>query len=149
VQVEQINQTLTRELSRLMRAFTLVVMLAALATPAAVHAQAGKAGGPNQDQPYFEFQVEKPVLARDGNPHPRYPASLQNRGVNGEVLAQFVVDTTGRADVSTFEVLKSSDEAFTRSVREVLPRLRFYPAEVGGRKVKQLVQQSFLFVASR
>ena len=40
----------------------------------------GVAGGTPQaisDQPYFEFQVEKPVMARDGNPAPRYPTLLE------------------------------------------------------------------------
>jgi hypothetical protein len=30
-------------------------------------------------------------------------------------------------------------------VRAVLPSMKFYPAEVGGRKVKQLVQLPFAF----
>jgi periplasmic protein TonB len=42
-------------------------------------------------------------------------------------------------------VLKSSHEQFTAAVRNALPNMRFYPAEVGGRKVKQLVQQPFTF----
>jgi protein TonB len=69
--------------------------------------------------------------------------------VEGEVLAQFVVDTTGRADMSTFKVLKSSHELFTQSVRNVLPNMRFYPAEIGGRKVKQMVQQPFTFALTK
>jgi len=69
--------------------------------------------------------------------------------VEGEVLAQFVVDTTGRADMSTFKVLKSSHELFTQSVRNVLPQMRFYAAEIGGRKVKQMVQQPFTFALTK
>jgi protein TonB len=61
------------------------------------------------------------------------------------VLAQFVVDTTGRYESGTFKVLKSSNEQFTNAVKSALPRMKFYPAEVGGRKVKQLVQQPFTF----
>jgi protein TonB len=103
----------------------------------------------NTDQPYFEFQVEKQVTTAAGSPQPRYPDMLKSANVEGEVLAQFVVDTTGRADMSTFKVLKSSHELFTQSVRNVLPNMRFYPAEIGGRKVKQMVQQPFTFALTK
>jgi protein TonB len=127
------------------------VALAIGLTPILASAQASSmnVADAKGDRPYFEFQVEKPAAAKMGNPHPQYPAALQSRGINGEVLAQFVVDTTGKADVSTFEVVKSTNESFTAAVKDVLPRMRFYPAEVGGKKVKQLVEQSFLFVASK
>ena len=99
----------------------------------------------NDDQPYFEFQVEKPVLPREGNPQPRYPSILESSRVEGEVLAQFVVDTVGRAEMNTFKVLKSTNDLFTNSVKNTLPDMKFYPAEAGGRKVKQLVQMPFVF----
>ena len=101
------------------------------------------------DQPYFEFQVEKPVVPAGGNPSPTYPDMLKSANVEGEVLAQFVVDTTGRAQMSTFKVLKSSNDLFTSAVKNVLPRYRFIPAETGGRKVKQLVQLPFTFALQK
>jgi len=97
------------------------------------------------DQPYFEFQVEKQVAPMPNNPGPRYPDMLRSANVEGEVLAQFVVDTTGRAEMNTFKVLKSSHDLFTNAVKSQLPNMRFYAAEVGGRKVKQLVQMPFQF----
>jgi periplasmic protein TonB len=103
----------------------------------------------NTDQPYFEFQVEKQVQTAPGSPQPRYPDMLKSANVEGEVLAQFVVDTTGHAEMGTFKVLKSSHELFTQSVRNVLPNMRFYPAEIGGRKVKQMVQQPFTFALTK
>jgi protein TonB len=101
------------------------------------------------DQPYFEFQVEKQVAPHANNPTPRYPDMLRSANVEGEVLAQFVVDTTGRADMSTFKVLKSSHDLFTNAVRAALPNMRFYAAEIGGRKVKQLVQMPFQFALTK
>lgn len=97
------------------------------------------------DQPYFEFQVEKPVVPAPGSTSPRYPDMLRQAGVEGEVLAQFVVDTTGRAESGSLKILKSSHDLFIQSVRNALPQMKFIPAEVGGRKVKQLVQQPFTF----
>jgi protein TonB len=107
----------------------------------------GVAGGtgPVTDQPYFEFQVEKPAIPAPGNSPPRYPETLQKASISGEVLAQFVVDTLGRADMSTFKVLKSDNKLFEIAVRNVLPSHRFLPAETGGRKVRMWVQQPFVF----
>lgn len=102
-----------------------------------------------QDQPYFDFQVEKPAASAPGSPGPRYPDILRSGGVEGEVLAQFVVDTTGRVEVATFRVLRSTHALFEQAVRSSLPNMRFLPAEVGGRKVKQLVQQPFVFNLQR
>jgi periplasmic protein TonB len=101
------------------------------------------------DQPYFEFQVEKPVVPAPGSTQPRYPDMLRQAGVEGEVLAQFVVDTTGRAEAGSLKILKSSHDLFIQSVKNALPQMRFIPAEVGGRKVKQLVQQPFSFSISK
>lgn len=103
----------------------------------------------NQDQTYFEFQVEKPVMQAPGSAVPRYPEILKSAGVEGEVLAQFVVDTTGRAESESFRVLKATHDLFATAVRSALPNMRFIPAEVGGKKVKQLVQQPFVFAISR
>jgi protein TonB len=103
----------------------------------------------NSDQPFFEFQVEKQVAQIPGGPTPVYPDMLKASNIEGEVLAQFVVDTTGRYEAGSFKVLKSSHDQFTNAVKSALPRMRFYPAEVGGRKVKQLVQQPFTFSLSK
>ena len=113
-------------------------------------AQGGREKGivgaaPVENQTYFEYQVEKPVMAVPGSPTPRYPDILKSAGVEGEVVVAFVVDTTGRADVSSLKILKSTHELFSAAVRTALPTMRFLPAEVGGKKVKQLVQQPFVF----
>ena len=105
----------------------------------------GVAAPLNSDQPLFDFQVEKPASANPSNNPPVYPNQLRAANIEGQVVAKFVVDTTGRADMRTFEVIKSDHDAFTAAVRNALPNMRFFPAEVGGRKVKQLVQMPFQF----
>jgi TonB family protein len=98
---------------------------------------------------YFEFQVERPVTQIANGLGPRYPDSLRTAKVEGDVLVQFVVDTTGLIQLATFKVLKSSHQQFTEAVRTGLSQMRFAPALVGGRKVRQLVQQPFQFAQSR
>lgn len=113
---------------------------------------AGVVGGTvpvDANQTYFDFQVEKPAAQAPGSPPPRYPDILRSSSVEGEVIAQFVVDTTGRVEASSFKIVKSSHDLFAAAVRQALPSMRFLPAEVGGRKVKQLVQQPFVFALAK
>ena len=109
----------------------------------------GGTGSTNNEGAYFEFQVEKTVLGAPGNPTPTYPSMLQSAGVEGKVLAQFVVDTSGHADMKTFKVLETSHELFAQAVKQALPRYRFFPAEIGGKKVRQVVQQPFTFAIGK
>jgi len=105
--------------------------------------------GPVTNQTYFEFQVEKPAEMLQDSPKPKYPSVLESSGIAGEVQAQFVVNTQGKADMDQFKVLKSTNELFTQAVKNVLPRMRFSPAMIGGKPVNQLVQQSFQFAVPR
>jgi len=110
----------------------------------------GVVGGiANTNQTYFEFQVEKPAEMLQDSPKPRYPSVLESSGISGEVQAQFVVKSDGRADMDTYKTLKSTNELFTQAVKNVLPRMHFSPAMIGGKPVNQLVQQSFQFAVPR
>lgn len=100
---------------------------------------------PQSHMTYFKFQVAKPARALPGSIAPIYPDSLRHAGVSGEVRAQFVVDTTGRVDARTIKITSATNQAFAASVRAALPKIRFTPAEIAGRRVKQLVQQPFTF----
>jgi len=108
---------------------------------------AGSLSGSGSGEPRFAFQVDKPAMARDGNPVPGYPALLERSGIEGRVLVEFVVDTLGRPDMKSVKVLESSNELFVQALESALPRWRFYPAEARGRKVKQIVQLPLRFIA--
>jgi protein TonB len=105
--------------------------------------------GPVTNQTYFEFQVEKPAEMLQDSPKPKYPSVLESSGISGQVDAQFVVRNDGKADLDTFKVLKTTNELFTQAVKNVLPRMHFSPAMIGGKPVNQLVQQSFQFAVPR
>jgi protein TonB len=121
------------------------LIAAAYLTGSSLLAQQPTPARPGPDDVHFEFQVEKPVTARPGNPAPRYPDVLRMAKVEGQVLVQFVVDTMGHADTATFKILRSTDDLFAIAVKQNLPSMEFTPAEVAGRKVKQLVQMPFNF----
>src|SRR5262249_46320724 len=95
---------------------------------------------------YTEFRVERPAALLPGNSAPIYPQQLRSAGVEGKLLTRFVVDTTGRAMVETFRVIERTDERFIPAVREAVASFRFSPAEVGGKKVKQLIEMPFEFM---
>lgn len=98
---------------------------------------------------FFSGQVEKPAMSLPGQAGPAYPDVLRSAGLEGQVLAQFVVDSSGRASLESFSALHSDHPLFTASVKTALSRLRFLPAEIGGRRVPQLVQQTFQFTLNR
>ena len=101
------------------------------------------------NQTLREYQVEKPAQLLPDNVAPRYPDQLRASNTEGSVLTQFVVDTSGQPIPSTLRVLTRTDDRFVPAVREAIPNLRFAPAEVGGRKMKQLVQMPFTFSVTK
>jgi len=94
-------------------------------------------------------QVEKQVSVVPGSPPPRYPEILRSSGVEGQVTALFVVDETGRAEEDSVRFVRSDNPLFEDAVKQALHRMRFAPAEIGGRKVRQLVLMPFVFTLAR
>jgi TonB family protein len=79
------------------------------------------------------------------NPMPRYPAALRRAGVEGKVVLEFVVDTAGRIEPRTVFLKHSDNPLFARAVRDVLLQNFYMPAEVDGHKVRELVEEPFVF----
>jgi protein TonB len=94
-------------------------------------------------------QVEKQVSVVPGTPAPRYPEILRSSGVEGQVTALFVVDETGRAEEDSVRFVRSDNPLFENAVKQALHHMRFVPAEIGGRKVRQLVLMPFVFTLAR
>jgi hypothetical protein len=61
------------------------------------------------------------------------------------VIAEFVVDTTGRVEPATINLVVSPGPAYSDAVRRALPGAEFTPAVRGGRTVRQLVQLTVRF----
>jgi outer membrane biosynthesis protein TonB len=94
---------------------------------------------------YDKAEVDRIVSPFANNPKPIYPRRMEREGVETSFIAQFVVDSTGRVDDTTMLFPPEVNRLFIDSVRESLRRARFYPAEVAGRRVRQLVEQQFTF----
>jgi protein TonB len=98
---------------------------------------------------FQENEVEKPVTLVAGSAAPRYPEVLRSSGVEGRVVAVFIVDEGGRAQVDSVRFVGVDNPLFQEAVRAALPRMRFVAAEIAGRKVRQLVQMPFVFTIDR
>lgn len=101
--------------------------------------------GTKADSIYTVVDVDSAVVRLSSSAAPAYPLDLLDRRVEGLVVARYVVDTTGFADTASFRLLDATDSGFVRAVRDALPYMRFIPAKIGTRHVRQLVQQSFAF----
>jgi len=97
------------------------------------------------DSVFSVLQVDQIVERYATSAAPIYPPDLLKIGAEGQVLASYVVDTLGMVDTTSVQIEQSDDPRFTASVRDALGLMRFRPARRGGKKVRQLVEQSFRF----
>jgi TonB family protein len=88
---------------------------------------------------------DRNVIAIPGSPSPRYPEILKEAGVEGAVVAAFVVDTNGVLDPQSIKIIARTHQLFSDAFVAVAPELKFLPAILNGKKVKQVVQQPYLF----
>jgi protein TonB len=96
-----------------------------------------------------EWSVHEVMMHVLSTGKPRYPETLRQSGIAGEVLVQFVVDTLGRVDMNSVKILKSTHDLFTAAVRSALPQFRFKPAEVNGKRTAAMAQMPFDFQLNR
>jgi TonB family protein len=99
------------------------------------------------DRVLFDFEVDVPAMFAPGSRGPDYPAEARARGLQGKVLAEFVVNVDGTVVPGSIRVVNSTDSLFSAAVEQFLPQARFTPARNGSQPVKQLVQQPFEFEA--
>ncbi len=101
-----------------------------------------------EDSVYSVLEVDVAVVRAANSAAPAYPLKMLQQHISGSVAAQYIVDTTGFADTSSFHVLNTPRPEFIQAVKDVLPYMRFEPAKIGSTKVRQLVEQQFSFKIS-
>ena len=69
-----------------------------------------------------------------------YPESLMQAEVEGSVVLQAEVDTSGRVDRASVRVLRSSNAAFESPAMEMLYGTRFRPAYSGSRPTSAVIE---------
>jgi len=81
---------------------------------------------------------EKPVVL--SAPPPLYPELLRQAGIQGRVMVQAVIDTTGRAEPGSVRIMESPNPGFDQAARQYALKALFRPARVHGRAVRVLIQ---------
>lgn len=114
-------------------------------SPLAASALPGRAVEPSV---YDAAEVESEVAVVSGF-SPQYPAALRASGIEGRVVAQFVVSVDGKTDPASIRIISSTSDAFAESVRQALLKSKFRAATIGTKSVPQLVEQLFVFKLDR
>ena len=80
---------------------------------------------------------EKPELL--SHPPVVYPPLLQQAGIEGRVMVQAIVDTTGRIEPNSVRVVESANPGFDQPAKVAVLKSLFRPGRVYGRAVRVLV----------
>jgi len=87
------------------------------------------AGGPGSPEGLHTIEtVEWAAHPLRDNPAPDYPSALRSAQIEGAVVAQFIVDTLGRAEPASIIIRQATQVLFGEAVRQALVRSRYEPA---------------------
>ncbi len=99
--------------------------------------------------PMWPEDVAHPAKPLGAIREPRYPEPLRTSRLEGSVIATYVVDTLGRVEPASFKAREATHPLFEQAVRSALMQQRFRAAQWNGRRVRQLVEQQFIFRLNR
>jgi protein TonB len=100
--------------------------------------EGGIGTGVAPDQVFMESVVEERPEVLSG-PQPQYPDLLRQAGIQGRVIVQAIIDTSGRAEPPSVKVIQSPNPGFDQPAKTYVLRALFRPARVHGRAVRVLV----------
>ena len=87
--------------------------------------------------------LSAPPLDRD------YPTLLRQAGITGRVVIEAVIDTSGRAEPTSIQVIQSVHPGFNDAARRWMTRALFRPARKSGQPVRVLVTQALDYSLTR
>ena len=79
----------------------------------------------------------------------RYPDRLRQAGIEGRVVAELVVDATGRAEPSSIRVVSATHQDFVAPTLDVLRGARFCPGAIGDRVVRVRITKALNYTIAR
>lgn len=86
---------------------------------------------------------EKPE--RLSGPPPVYPELLKQAGIEGTVVLRAIVDTTGRIEPNSVQIIASPNPGFDQPAKTMILKSLYRPARVYGRAVRVLIEQPISF----
>lgn len=90
---------------------------------------------------FVMYPSKFPVLLRAAAPE--YPDVLRKSEIEGKVVVKLFIDENG--NVVKYEIMNSPNELFVKSVKEVIMKWKFVPAEQNGRKVPSAIMYPIKF----
>jgi TonB family protein len=118
----------------------------AIPTPGERGDETGVPAPSESDEPVFTIiEVDEEAARVATSAAPAYPPQLLSEGVEGTVVVRYVVEANGLADSSSLVILSATRREFADAVRAAIPFMRFTPARIDERPVRQLVEQPFSF----
>jgi len=103
---------------------------------------------PDAGQVYMESVVEERPEVLSG-PQLQYPDLLRQAAIQGRVLVQAIIDTSGRAEAPSVKVIQSPNPGFDQPAKNYVLRALFRPARVHGRAVRVLINLPIDFKIKR
>ncbi len=94
----------------------------------------GTGHDPNYIWPSITLLDEPPILI--SSPPLVYPAAMQNLGIEGHVVFQFVIDTLGLTEQLTVRMIRATHPAFVDSARDIVCKSRYRPGRIRGFPVR-------------
>ena len=93
---------------------------------------------PTGNEVFMEAIVEEKPSVLSGL-QPQYPELLRQAGIQGRVMVQAIIDTTGRAEPPSVKVVASPNPGFDQPAKNYVLKALFRPARVHGRAVRVLI----------
>lgn len=103
------------------------------------------AGPVDLTQVFIEAVVDEPP-ERISFPPLDYPRMLLEARIEGQVVLEAVIDTTGHAEAPSIKVISSTNRAFEAPAKDGLRKALFRPGRVRGQAVRVLVHLPLRFV---
>jgi TonB family protein len=78
-------------------------------------------------------------------PSTRYPDDLRRSRIEGSVLVEARIDSTGRVEAASLRIVETSDPRFDEAAREFVANSRYRPARVDGHRVAMFIRVPVTF----
>lgn len=78
-------------------------------------------------------------------PITRYPDELWRARVQGTVIVEARIDSTGRVEAGSLRIVESPDPRFDQAAKDYVAKSRYRPGRAGGKRVAMVVRVPVLF----
>jgi periplasmic protein TonB len=77
-----------------------------------------------------------------------YPRGLRDAGIGGSVQVRFIIDTDGKVDPTSVEIVAASVNALGEAATKALEDIQFTPGKKDGASVRSMVVMPIVYAVS-